>query len=136
MTYFPVQTTQPKRLKSKRVKAMLKRMRTTHATAPQAEADSNKVPTATVKTKRRRKNVGNISKNQGLSSSGGFLKHAKTEVAADVLLSESSSGSDGDNDTSATTSVKTLQAGQTSQANALSGKSERSSVRRKKKASN
>ena len=139
MTYFPVHPTEPKRLKSKRVKAVLNRMRTTHATTSQVEADSNNVPTAAVKTKRRRKNAGNTSKNLGLpsSSSGGFIKETTTVAATEVLLSESSSGSDGDNGASdAAASVKTSQMRRKSQTMALSGKSGRNGVRQRKKMSN
>lgn len=102
-TYFPTQLSQTKRIKSKRVKAVLNRMRTSGVTTQHSEDNCKDVSTTTVKAKRQKKNRGKVLKSQGMAAaSGGFLSGKKTEVATEVLLSESSSGSDCDSRTCGT----------------------------------
>jgi len=86
--------TQPKRLKSKRVKAVLNRIRTPCATSSERDVASK---TVAVKAKRRRKNGGKVTAGgEATAAAGGFLGDGKPEVTSEVVLSESSSGSDSD----------------------------------------
>ena len=73
-------------------------------TTQYSEDNCKNVSTTTVKAKRQKKNSGKVLKIQGMAvASGGFLSGKKTEVATEVLLSESSSGSDCDSRTCGTT---------------------------------
>ena len=93
-TYFPPQMTQAKRLKSKRVKAVLNRIRTPCVTSPQRDVTSK---TVAMKAKRRRKNGGKVTGGgEATAAAGGFLGDGKPEVTSELVLSETSSGSDSD----------------------------------------
>ncbi|KAK2182870.1 hypothetical protein NP493_331g01030 [Ridgeia piscesae] len=86
--------TQAKRLKSKRVKAVLNRIRTPCVTSPQRDVTSK---TVAMKAKRRRKNGGKVTGGgEATAAAGGFLGDGKPEVTSELVLSETSSGSDSD----------------------------------------